>query len=155
MRLLRADVNSDKILSVSGGEASVLVGMWNLSQRNRHGTIQLDFIEERPMRNRGNRGDHSRLGRSDWHQRAAEFHDLAAHAHRVAAMRHGQEDHQTAREISRQAMEYSAKAHQYSLEAHENSESSSSKAEKKTVSTEPVKRANGASRLNKKKHSWG
>jgi len=41
-----------------------------------------------------NRGDHSRLGRNDWHQRAAEFHDLAAHAHRVAAMRHGQEDHQ-------------------------------------------------------------
>jgi hypothetical protein len=46
MRLLRADVNSDKILRVSGFEASVLAGMWNLSQRNRHGTIQLDFIEE-------------------------------------------------------------------------------------------------------------
>jgi hypothetical protein len=118
---------------------------WNTGTNKSHGTIHLDFIEERLMRNRG---DHSRLGRNDWHQRAAEFHDLAAHAHRVAAMRHGQEDHQTGRELSRQAMEYSARAHQYSQEAHEKSESSFSKAGK-TVRIEPVKRANGVGKQSK------
>ena len=127
-----------------------LVGMWNTGTKKSHGTIQLDFMEERLMRNRGNRGDHSRLGRNDWHQRAAEFHDLAAHAHRVAAMRHGQEDHQTGRELSRQAMEYSAKAHRYSQEAHEKSKSSLSKAEK-TVRIEPVKRASGVGKQSKMK----
>jgi hypothetical protein len=97
-----------------------------------------------------NRGEHSRQGRNDWHQRAAEFHDLAAHAHRVAAMRHGQEDHQTGREHSRQAMEYSARAHQYSQEAHEKSESSFSKTGK-TARIEPVKRANGVGKQSKMK----
>ena len=125
----------------------LLVGMWNTGTKKSHGTIRLEFIEERLMRNRG---DHSRPGRNDWHQRAAEFHDLAAHAHRVAAMRHGQEDHQTGRELSRQAMEYSARAHQYSQEAHEKSESSLSKAGK-TVRIEPVKRANGVGKQNKMK----
>jgi hypothetical protein len=70
-------------------------------------------------RNRGQRDNSSnRLGRNDWHQRAAEFNDLAAHAHRVAATHHSKEDHQTGQELSRHAMEYSAKAYQYSQEAH-------------------------------------
>ena len=98
------------------------------------------------MRNRGNRGDHRRLGRNDWHQRAAEFHDLAAHAHRVAAAHHGQEDHQTGHEFSRQAMEYSAKAHQFSLEAHQKSGISLDETDK-TARTEP---ATGAIRLGKR-----
>lgn len=73
------------------------------------------------MRNRGNRGNHSRLGRNDWHQRAAEFHDLAAHAHRIAATHHDQGDHQTGHELSRHAMEYSAKAYKYAQEANQES----------------------------------
>jgi hypothetical protein len=101
------------------------------------------------MRNRGNRGDHRRLGRNDWHQRAAEFHDLAAHAHRVAAAHHGQEDHQTGHEFSKQAMEYSAKAHQFSLEAHQKSGISLGEA-KKAARTEPVNRASGAGKRDKK-----
>ena len=101
------------------------------------------------MRNRGNRGDHRRLGRNDWHYRAAEFNDLAAHAHRVAAMHHGKEDHQTGQELSKQAMEYSAKAYQYSQEAHRNSVSSIS--ETGTARPEPIKRANDVSKRGKKK----
>jgi len=101
------------------------------------------------MRNRGKRGNvSSRLGRNDWHQRAAEFNDLAAHAHRVAATHHSKEDHQTGQELSRQAMEYSAKAYQYSQEAHRISGSSS--IETGTMRPKSVKRANGVSKRRKK-----
>ena len=101
------------------------------------------------MRNRGQRGNYSnRLGRNDWHQRAAEFNDLAAHAHRVAATHHGQEDHQTGQELSRQAMEYSAKAYQYSQEAHRLSRASF--IETGTKGPKSVKGADGVSERSKK-----
>jgi hypothetical protein len=112
--------------------------------------MQLDFLKELLMRNRGNRGDHRREGRNDWHQRAAEFHDLAAHAHRVAAARHGHEDHKTGHEFSKQAMEYSTKAYEYSQEAHQTSEISSDHAGK-AVRTPPMKTASGRKRTNKKR----
>ena len=101
------------------------------------------------MRNRGNRGNHARLGRNDWHFRAAEFHDLAAHAHRVAATHHGQEDHQTGHEFSKQAMEYSAKAYQYAQEAHQKSGIAFS-GTGKTARSGPVKRANGVGKRSQK-----
>jgi hypothetical protein len=102
------------------------------------------------MRNRGNRGDHSRLGRNDWHRRAAEFHDLAAHAHRVAAAHHNLDDHQTGHELSKQAMEYSAKAHQFSLEAHQKSGISLGETDNSAI-TEPVKRVDRGGKQSKKR----
>ena len=101
------------------------------------------------MRNQGKRGnDSSRLGRNDWHQRAAEFNDLAAHAHRVAATHHSKEDHQTGQELSRQAMEYSAKAYLYSQEAHRLAGNLS--IETGTKPPQPVKRAESVSKQGKK-----
>jgi len=102
------------------------------------------------MRNRGNRGNHSRVGRNDWHQRAAEFHDLAAHAHRVAATHQGQEDHQAEHEFSKQAMEYSTKAYEHSQEAHRKPGSSFTETGK-IARAEPVRRANGGAKRGKKK----
>jgi hypothetical protein len=102
------------------------------------------------MRNRGNRGDHRRLGRNDWHFRAAEFHDLAAHAHRVAATHSGQQDHQTGRELSKQAMEYSAKAYGYSQDAHRKSGNTFSET-LNPARTKPGIRDNGVSKRSKKK----
>lgn len=102
------------------------------------------------MRNRGNRGDHRRLGRNDWHNRAAELHDLAAHAHRVAATHHNKEDHQTGHEHSKQAMEYAAKAYGYSQEAHQKSVVFASEAAKNTP-TKPVKRAQTIAKRSKRK----
>jgi hypothetical protein len=98
------------------------------------------------MSKQGNRG---RVGRNDWHQRAAEYNDLAAHAHRVAATHHDKGDHQTGHELTRHAMEYSAKAYQYSQEAHKISGISFGQAE--SMRPETIKPTSSASERSKKK----